>query len=181
MEPTAEEVLAQHLAQLPEDVRQAVLGAEWEERVHNIGGRHKLHVDQVGILGDDTLMAMLGMVPLEQYPSKLTADLGISAGEAAAIAKEVSDEVFIAIRESLKAMHAKTEPAAPEKSPGGGVPPSAPAGGGAKDFLKELPAQPVPPVLPAPASVPKPDLSNADAALSTTKVQALDPYREPPV
>lgn len=192
MEPNTEEQIAQRLAQLPADVRQAVLSADWEQKIQAIGEAHHLHIDQTGALGDLTLMTMLGMSVLTQYPARIAEELKVPQADAEAIAKEVNDGVFMPIRESMKSFTAERPAGAAPAAP---VPaPSAPA-----------PAAPV-----APAA-PKPDLSKADALLTATVVSApntpapspspstpaqsasaaseapkpaayaADPYREPPV
>lgn len=199
MEPDTTQ-LQERLAQLPEDVRSAVLSVEWEQKVQAIGARHQLHIDQVGALGDATLMAMLGMFDLSEYPARLGQDVKVPADQAAAIAKEVSDEIFMPIRESLKKVTAQQGPAQPN--------PPTPA--------PQPMAQPAVAAQPALAPKPKPDLSAAETMLSAsvvtppvapasapvtpaaatpaatvppapapnqTKPQAYttDPYREPPV
>jgi hypothetical protein len=107
-QPQQDIQIEQRLAELPEDVRAAVLSVEWEGKVAAIAARHKLHLDQAGVLADVTLMAMLGMVTLDNYPARLAADFSLPPQEAQAIAKEVSDEVFVSIRESLKKMAGAT-------------------------------------------------------------------------
>ncbi len=174
MEPNNEEQIAQRLAQLPADVRNAVLSVEWEQKLQAIGEKHHLHIDQVGALGDVTLMTMLGMVGLDQYPVRIAQELKIAQPDADAIAKEANDGVFMPIRESMKSFtgtRGGAEPVTPEKSLGGGVPPTAQAGGGVKDFSKESPAQPITSPAPVPVA-PKPDLSKADAMLAATVVSA---------
>jgi hypothetical protein len=182
MENDTAQQIEQRLAELPEDVRNAVMSVEWEQKVQAIAAKHALHIDQAGALGDTTLMAMLGFFSLAEYPSRIAQELNIPTEEASAIATEAGNEVFMPIRESLKKFNE-----APVKTP---QPAPAPVA-----------AKPAP-VIPPPAQTPKPDLSAAENMLqnktvsvptikqepppSTSSGQAkptnytADPYREPP-
>jgi hypothetical protein len=188
MDNTNPHMLEERLAQLPEDVRNAVLSVEWEGKVQAIGQKHRLHIDQVGALGDLTLMTMIGMVNLSDYPSQMAQQLNIPASDAEAITKEVGDEVFMPIRESLKKLSSPTNPAKPAPStPVALTPvlintiPSTPTPKVTSATAPVAPAAvnapitaPIPPKAPVPVSVaPKPDLSAADALLSATTVTTM--------
>lgn len=169
MENNTAENIEKRLAELPEDVRNAVLAVEWEEKVRTIANKHSLHIDQTGALGDTTLMAMLGFFTMDEYPERIAQELTIPVDTASTIAAEVNAEVFLPIRDSLRKF---TETA---------VKPTEPA-----------------PVVPSAVRTPKPDLSAAEDMLQakTVTIPALpaiqqetpkpaaynaDPYREPPV
>lgn len=102
----AEELIQQkietRLAELPENVREAVLSADLSTHVHDIGSRHNLHVDQIGKLEDEVMLVMLGFFEPEAFSAQLEQQLLIPAVDANAIAGEVSAEIFMPIRESLK-------------------------------------------------------------------------------
>lgn len=204
MEPNIEEQIAERLAQLPEDVRHAVLSADWEQKIQAIGESHHLHIDQTGALGDLTLMTMLGMSELDEYPARIAQELKIPPADAETIAKEANDGVFMPIRESMKGFSApRSEPAAPQTpvapvttpAPATPTAPNAPATGEAlgrtpatgearPDFSKaetllNTTVVSMPPVAPPTAPGTAPDA----AAKEPPKPQAYpaDPYREPPV
>jgi hypothetical protein len=149
--------IEQRIAELPEDVRSAVLSVEWETKVQAIGARNKLHIDQTGALGDATLMAMLGFFELSQFPGRIAEELKVPPDKAATLAKEVSDEVFMSIRESLKKLSGGTKESAP--------PP-------------QTPPKPIPPPPPPKPPLPKPDLSAADNMLRGKTVSL--PSQPPP-
>lgn len=158
--------LEERIAQLPADVRQAVLSVEWEAKVQALGAKHHLHIDQIGLLGDLTLMTLLGLVALTDFPTRVAQEVKVSADDAAAITHEIDSEVFMPIRESLKKMTPSS----------GGQPAPAPtapsAFAGTPAPIQTTPAAaPTAPIANVPA-VPKPDLSAADAMLTTTSVTA---------
>jgi hypothetical protein len=147
MEQDTAAQIEKRLAELPEDVRNAVLSVEWEEKVRAIANKNALHIDQSGALGDTTLMAMLGFFSMADLSSHIAEGLNIPADKASAIATEVTNEVFMPIRDSLRKF---TESAkAPE--------PAAPVA-----------AAPVSAPIPPPK--PKPDLSAAESMLETKTV-----------
>ena len=90
------------MAELPADVRSAIQAADLDQKVRAVGEKHQLHIDQIGELGDETLLAMLGFSPLETLDKRLSEALSISPEAGAALATDLGTEVFGSIRESMK-------------------------------------------------------------------------------
>lgn len=104
--------IEQRLAELPQDVRDAVLSAQLGEHVREIGQRHALHIDQAGVLEDEVMLVMLGFFKPEDFSNQIAAQLRIPAADADAIAQEVNQQIFLPIRESMKRFaESKTSPA----------------------------------------------------------------------
>ena len=128
-----ETLIQQRLAELPQDVRRAIESADLHARITEIGTEHKLHVDQVGALEDETLLVMLGFSDPAEFPDTLQKHLSISAEEAALIANNINEEVFQTIRDSMRTfMESREEPApappptSPKASQGGAPQPQRP-------------------------------------------------------
>lgn len=182
MEQNSAQQIEKRLAELPSDVQAAVLSVEWEQKVRAVAQKHGLHIDQTGILGDITLMAMLGMLDLAEYPQQVARDLALPADKAAAVASDINNDVFTPIRESLKSFTSrpKEAPAAPITA----MP------------NPTIPATPELPPIPEAKPLPKPDLAPAEKLLEAKTVSVppanpataapqpkpytADPYREPP-
>jgi hypothetical protein len=152
------EVLQQiqkRLAELPADVQAAIQSAELEEHIKAIGAKNNLHIDQIGELGDETLLAMLGFSPLENFSKRLSDALHLELDAAERLAADVNTEVFGTIRESMKKFALAGQAAAPT------------------------------PTVAAPAVPPAPPIPAADVMLSEKTVSVgpipykADPYREP--
>jgi hypothetical protein len=140
------QLIEQRLAELPEDVRDAVLSAELGKHIQAIGQAHNLHVDQIGKLEDETMLVMLGFFDPEQFNAQLEQQLLIPAADAAAIAGDVNTAVFMPIRESLKRFmeEKRAEAAAPATAPAPNSTP-APAMPAAQPAITiETPPTPVP-------------------------------------
>lgn len=188
MENDISQQIEKRLAELPEDVRNAVLSVEWEQKVQAIAQKHALHIDQSGALGDTTLMAMLGFFDMADFASHITQEVGIPANTASAIATEVSNEVFTPIRDSLRKFiegASKTEapaaPSAPAAVKAAPAPQPKPDLSAAETMLqgKTISTPPVATPIVAPASAP----STPAVKEEPPKPQnyAADPYREPPM
>ncbi len=104
MEYTAEQ-LEQKYNALPTSVKEAITSAKVEERVMAIGRYHKLHLDILGELADETGLVMLGLTHPRDYIRNLAERLGVSREEATAIARDVNEQIFRPIREALKQVH----------------------------------------------------------------------------
>ncbi len=159
MENDIAEQIEKRLAELPEDVRNAVMSVEWEQKVQAIAQKHALHIDQSGVLGDVTLMAMLGFFDIADYPAHIAQEVGVPAEKASLIAADISNEVFTSIRGSLRAF-TETKKSIPEAA----KPDLLVANAVLQAKTVSLPAQ-----ASTPATPPKP--AN----------YAADPYREPPL
>ncbi len=82
--------------------------------IRAIGNKYALHVDQIGELGDEIGLVMLGLTKTGDFVTHLIARLGLDRPVAEAIAREVNEQIFLKIRESLQALH--NEPASAQGS-----------------------------------------------------------------
>lgn len=116
MEDDITKKVQERYAELPPDIRQAVEAADLDTRVQTIGAKHRLHLDQMGVLQDEVLLVMLGFETPEKFVDAVVRATNISREEAAAIATDINTEVIDPIRESLKkftASKATPTPAVP--------------------------------------------------------------------
>lgn len=155
MEDELTQKIMQRLAELPEDVRRAVQGSDMAKKIEALGVTHKLHIDQVGELENETLMVMLGFIKPEAFESQITNSLHLPAETAKQIATDINRDVFTAVRASLRRF---TEEKALQKP----TIPSSPAAMHPADIVlseKTVTTVPPPPLKPQPYKT--------------------DPYREP--
>ncbi len=170
---TPEEV-KKRFESLPADIKEFVYGTDMTNILHSIGAKHQLHIDQIGELEGEAADVMTGFSQPEEFISNLKESLNIDDAKAQAIAKDINDQLFSKIRESMKRASAPAAPTAPSAPPAVSMsvapkmPPAAPA---PKMAPPPAPAQPA--VAPAPAPMkPKPDLSGADALLQGKTVSS---------
>lgn len=185
------ETIDQQLANAPAKVREAIMSVEVAENIANIAKEAGLHIDQAGVLEEESLYVMLGLQTSQEFLGNLRARMGISQDAAVKLAQEINSKVSTAIRIGLQEAPVESAPAAPL------VPnPSK------EDILAEIEnptpvAHPisaaVPPVPPArPSDDHSKDQQAAEAVAHDfiegklaepvslpTKKAAIDPYREP--
>ncbi len=102
MEDDISKKVQARFAELPQDVQAAVQSADLSTRIQKIGERHKLHIDQMGVLQDETLLVMLGFEALDTLSKNIEKALNIQREESTALAVDIGNEIFTPIRESLK-------------------------------------------------------------------------------
>ncbi len=103
------EQLAKKFMGLPEDIKAAIWDLDLDGAIGEIGLNHKLHLDQIGELADQTALVLIGINPVASYEQGLIKALpGISGEEIKAIVTEVNQEIFLKIRESLQKVHSTT-------------------------------------------------------------------------
>ena len=163
-----EQQIEERFGKLPPHVQKAIQSNHVEETVRAVGSRHALHIDQIGKLVDITLLLMLGLIEPKRFSMEIQNELKIGSAASDPVAQDLSDSLFVPIRESMQTLAAQSTSQTAK-------PLSAPSPGAAA--LKALP--PAEELLLAPhASVPTViDMSPKTAAPAAGKPR--DPYREP--
>ena len=115
MEYTTQQ-LEEKYRSLPEDLKKAMTEVNTAETIHNIGQKHHLHIDQIGDLADEIGLTMLGLTKPDEFVNNIKNRLQIDETTAEQIAREVNEQIFLPIRESLMKLHEAEE--AHEAMPG---------------------------------------------------------------
>ncbi|HVZ76012.1 MAG TPA: hypothetical protein VG934_01935 [Candidatus Paceibacterota bacterium] len=153
--------IEERIAQLPEDIRNAVLASDFDQKIQAIGKAHNLHIDQAQQLGTETSLVMLGVLPMSDYADNIAREVRVSRTEADKIIADVNTQIFAPIRESMKRTYeeASTAQAAPANPPAMGMSNGKsvvmPSRAAAQTPVPVMP--PVPPSRPVPKMPPAPD------------------------
>jgi hypothetical protein len=184
-----QELIAQRMQELPEDVRAAIQSAELDTTLQKIGGAHGLHIDQIATLIDETILVMLGFEPMDTFSARLAESFKISSDEAGKLSQDINAQVFLAIRESLKQFAAakQTAPAVVPTAPAPATAPTFVALAPTAPAVAATPTKPMPEeLMPAEhllknttVSVPTATPTDATAAPATPPAYTQDPYHEP--
>lgn len=102
--PSNEQLLAKYQS-LPNDLQEAILSVDTATIIHEVGTKHKLMIDKVGGLADETGLVMLGFTHPKDYITNLSERLKVDREIAKEIAEEINSQVFFPIREHLKKIH----------------------------------------------------------------------------
>jgi len=174
MEHLTEEQILEKYEKLPNDLKEAIFGAEVTEAVNGIGGKYNLHIDKIGELANETGMVMLGMVSPKDFIRNLSERLEVNMETAGKIASDVNSQVFLKVRESLKKLHNGEEIETQNEVK-------------KEDILKEIEHEPELPGVLVGAKKPE-EVQNLfeiktkeeiqRAPMQETKYQGVDPYRE---
>jgi len=173
MEEDIQQQIINRLGELPVDVRAAIESADTSARVQAVGAKHGLHVDQIGLLEDAVMLVLLGFVNPGDFTRDIGEQLSLPAKDAATIAEEISEAVFVPVHESMQAF--MEQKAAEAKNTAA---PSAPAAATAPE-KHELPI-PVAPQKPPLPTTPAATQMLTQKTVSTPTSYKTDPYREPP-
>ncbi len=193
------EEIQKRMDALPPDIQALVYSADMGAILHTIGEKHQLHVDQIGALEFEAAAVMIGLTEPANFSQELVDALDVSPEKAEDIAKDIDNQLFIKIRESLKklpstlvtAAAAPTTTAPAITSPAVTTPsvsvvmPSAVA-------PKEITPTPIvitrvvppppatPPSTPAAPSMPAVEKMLTEKTTEVKPIYKTDPYREPP-
>ncbi|MDE1924999.1 MAG: hypothetical protein KGH79_02360 [Patescibacteria group bacterium] len=173
---TAEEI-KKKFTSLPQDIKALVYSVDMLNVIQKLGEKYQLHVDKLEILEGEAADIMTGLSDPKTFVSNIKESLEIDETKANALAKDVNEQLFDKIRESMKKVYEQnTTPAAeaPKNPPAMSVEKSVVMPSAAKTPA-DVPAVTAPtpaPAAPAPASAqPKPIVPPAPA-LTPTPVAA---------
>src|SRR3989338_5600394 len=102
-------------SKLLNDIKEAIFSVDVSDKIIDIGKKHKLAVDKIGIIGNETSRVMLGVTHPNEFIGNLTERLEVDKEKARAIAGEINEQVFKKVRESLRKIHNMREEAEEEK------------------------------------------------------------------
>ncbi len=154
---TAEEI-EKKFAGLPEEIKAFLYSAEMLDNIKKIGEKHKLHIDQVGLLEAETSEVMLGFTNTKDFPAVLEESLDIENQKAQLVAQDINDQLFVKIRDAMKRTY-EQQKGEGEKQKVQSVPPPATSVPLAAPQIKTTPSAPqVTPTPPPPIAVPMPPL-----------------------
>ena len=90
------------MSELPPDIQAAIHSADLPTKVQSIGQKYQLHIDQIWQLDDEVMLVMLGFANPNAFVASLMHEMHIPEATAQLIAADVSSELFMPIRESMR-------------------------------------------------------------------------------
>ncbi|MCI0619431.1 hypothetical protein L0Y40_00110 [Candidatus Wolfebacteria bacterium] len=97
-----ERIIAERLSMLPADLKRAISDSQLDTHFLEIAQKNHLRVDESKTLENETMLALLGVEPLEDFGRNLERHAKFSPESAAAVTNDVNRLIFTPIRESLK-------------------------------------------------------------------------------
>lgn len=104
-----ENILEEKFSKLPDEIQDVVLSSDTSEKIEVIGKKYNLLIDKIGLLDDETKYLMLGITQPDKYVESLQKNLSLDQKTAESIAKDINDQVLLAIRESLQKIQPSQE------------------------------------------------------------------------
>ncbi|KKS44806.1 MAG: hypothetical protein UV08_C0015G0006 [Parcubacteria group bacterium GW2011_GWA2_42_18] len=96
---------------LPQEVQKAIMSSDYQNTLIELGKKHNLNIEQLGILERETTMVLFGVIKTSEYAGELTRELNIGGERTNKLVADVNEKVFLPIRESLKIMFEEDLPA----------------------------------------------------------------------
>ena len=87
---------------LSDELKRAMMSVSSAEIIYEVGRKHDLNVEKIGILAEEIGYIMLGMVPPSGFISDLKELLEVEENKANEIAQEINHKIFLPIREEIK-------------------------------------------------------------------------------
>jgi hypothetical protein len=102
MDDSLQKQIETRFRELPADVQRAIQSSNVDQKVQELGKKHTLHLDQIGELGNEIYLVMLGFSDPKNMADELAQRLKLPADKAEALAQDISAALFVPIRESMQ-------------------------------------------------------------------------------
>lgn len=90
---------------LPDALKQALFAPDVAEKIFNIGKKHGLTIEKIGLSADEAGAVILGFTKPNNFIGYLAEALEIGTGKAGEIAADINHEILFPLREELKKTH----------------------------------------------------------------------------
>jgi len=97
-----QEIVREQFKKLPKNMQDAILSANLSENLKAISEKHHFRIDQAGTFETEVMLVMLGLERTDAFAKSIEREIEISKEVAEQITKDVNDQIFLPIRESLK-------------------------------------------------------------------------------
>jgi hypothetical protein len=101
MEPQILKEIQDQLATLPQKVRDVISSIDITNEIANLRTKHHLMLDQVSTLELETVLAMIGLEPTENFVENIKTNLGVEEERAVSIAVDINESIFEKIRRAM--------------------------------------------------------------------------------
>ena len=96
-------------SKLPQDLKDAIFGVDAADAIESIGKKYSLLIDKIGILAEEIGSVMLGLTHPKDFISNLAKRLQVDQITAKSVARDVNEQIFKKVRESLMKIHGLRE------------------------------------------------------------------------
>ncbi|MDO8594651.1 MAG: hypothetical protein Q7R93_04025 [bacterium] len=90
---------------LPQGLRQSLSSVDTANAVQTIAKKYLLHVDQMAALASETGLVLLGLTHPAEFIGNLAGRLRVNEGQAKEIARDISAQVLVKVRDALRGIH----------------------------------------------------------------------------
>lgn len=92
---------------LPEEIQKVITSSEYQMKLFEIAKKNKLTYEQLGTIEMETTMVLLGMTKPDDFRDEVQVELKLNDPEIESLVKDISDVVFVPVREALKQVYEK--------------------------------------------------------------------------
>lgn len=90
---------------LSDELKRAMMSVSSAEIIYEVGRKHGLNVEKIGVLAEEIGYIMLGMIPPSGFISDLKDLLEVEENKANEIGQEINHKIFLPIREEMKRIY----------------------------------------------------------------------------
>jgi len=113
----SEAQLREAFEDLPQGLRQSISSVDTANAIQEIAKKYLLHVDQMGALASETGLVLLGLTHPAEFIPNLAKRLRLPEERAKEIARDVSAQILVKVREALRTFHSERPESSNFQSP----------------------------------------------------------------
>ncbi len=103
------EQLREAYEKLPENIRKSIDSVDSTDIMFELRKKYSLTIEQMGYIADETSFTMLGLTHPKDFMGNIEKKLGLDKKIVQDITKEINEDIFKPIKESLMGLHNQSE------------------------------------------------------------------------
>jgi hypothetical protein len=101
-EEGTQNIFKDHFKKLPPELQKAVMANDLRQKLVVLTQKYRLHIDKAGVLENEVVLVLMGLENPDEFVNNARRELGLSPEDARGLARDVNDQIFHPIRETLE-------------------------------------------------------------------------------
>ena len=91
----------EQLQTLPPEIAQAIKSIDWATKINEIGQKYALHIDQLGILENEIVLVLIGLVNPDDFANQIRSRINLPEDKILQIEQDATSLIFAPVRQNL--------------------------------------------------------------------------------
>lgn len=99
---------------LPKEIQDVCASSETSGHIFQIAEKHKLHIDEAGVVHDIVMDVVMGIIPAKNMIDEIIKELKLAPLVASALLRDINDEILAPIKDTMLKIYKESNPFKPK-------------------------------------------------------------------